>query len=302
MRTRRILAALGAALVYGCGGTVSTGGPASSTPTPTATPSGTPTATPTTSPSATPTPTAPPDSGSLSFSGAQYVRVSSPAVLSNLEYNGAANLMVEAWIRPASLAGTQTILAKSYDASRQGYSLALSSNGALSFEVMSNDPTFGHGLQYFTGASSPGVVSAGSWTHVAVVYDWLSAVYFYVNGNEISDAYCHSNIIGPNQNDLFIGAALVNAAPKRFFHGEIDEIRMWYIGRTPSQFQTQFIQPTMYTTLLGNEDGLLAYWPFDEGAGDIAADRGNGSLDGTLGIPGADAADPTWSTLHPFGN
>ncbi len=59
------------------------------------------------------------------------------------------------------------------------------------------------------------------------------------------------------------------------FDGIIDEVRIWNIPRTQND-----IQSYMYTALAGDETGLIGYWNFDDGSGDIAVDmKGN---DGTL--------------------
>jgi hypothetical protein len=51
----------------------------------------------------------------------------------------------------------------------------------------------------------------------------------------------------------------------------------------------------MNTKLDGNEPNLVAYWDFDEGAGQTAADVSGHGNNGTLGSSaGIDAADPCW--------
>ena len=60
------------------------------------------------------------------------------------------------------------------------------------------------------------------------------------------------------------------------YHGRFDELRIWLVMRTALQ-----IRENMHLTLDGTENGLIGYWPFNEGSGTIAHDivRGN---NGTL--------------------
>ena len=61
-----------------------------------------------------------------------------------------------------------------------------------------------------------------------------------------------------------------------FFHGQIDEIRIWNMARTPEE-----IKATMNRTLVGDEPGLVGYWNFDhDGAGDLSKNSNHGTLHG----------------------
>jgi hypothetical protein len=62
-----------------------------------------------------------------------------------------------------------------------------------------------------------------------------------------------------------------------YFNGEIDDFRIWNTARSESQ-----IQSNMYTELEGTESGLMAYYNFEEGAGDTLADRSGNGHDGSF--------------------
>src|SRR5204863_8042273 len=47
-----------------------------------------------------------------------------------------------------------------------------------------------------------------------------------------------------------------------YFNGQMDEISIWNVARTPGQ-----IQASMHRSLVGNESGLVGYWRFDETTG-----------------------------------
>jgi hypothetical protein len=61
--------------------------------------------------------------------------------------------------------------------------------------------------------------------------------------------------------------------PGRFWNGVIDDVRIWNVART-----SQEIQDNLAIELNGNEPGLVAYFPMNEGDGDTIADiTGNGN-------------------------
>jgi hypothetical protein len=61
------------------------------------------------------------------------------------------------------------------------------------------------------------------------------------------------------------------------FKGDIDEVRVWRCVRTAEE-----IKADMGRRLVGDEDGLAAYWRFDEGRGNRARDQTDNGHDGTL--------------------
>jgi len=73
----------------------------------------------------------------------------------------------------------------------------------------------------------------------------------------------------------------------QYFKGLIDEVRVWNKGRTQDQ-----IKNSMYSTLSGNEAGLVYYWRFDEGMGLLVNSLAMASY-GTLG-GGIATAEPRW--------
>ncbi|MBM4046872.1 MAG: hypothetical protein FJ279_17340 [Planctomycetes bacterium] len=74
------------------------------------------------------------------------------------------------------------------------------------------------------------------------------------------------------------------------WNGLLDEIRLWNVARTQAE-----IRSTMYSKLAGSEPGLVGYWNFDEGTGQVARDLSPSATHGQLGTSSsADSADPTW--------
>lgn len=115
----------------------------------------------------------------------------------------------------------------------------------------------------------------GQWYHVAITYDGKSAN-AYVNG-KLTASYPLDGFIDSRDSVLRIGG---RTKFRSFFQGQLDEIRIWNIART-----SQEIQSTMYTTLTGTEEGLVAYWNFDDSsAADKTAYNNHGSLVGDARI------------------
>ena len=74
-------------------------------------------------------------------------------------------------------------------------------------------------------------------------------------------------------------------------------MRVWDVVRTQAE-----IQDGMSLPLVGNEPGLIGYWGFSEGSGQIAGDKSVNGNDGQLGsTAGADANDPAWTIDVPPG-
>ena len=71
------------------------------------------------------------------------------------------------------------------------------------------------------------------------------------------------------------------------WYGTIDEVRVFDVALSQSD-----IQSTLYTELSGDEEGLVGYWDFNEGTGDVLYDQSGNENHGT--IYGA-----TWSDDFP---
>lgn len=131
------------------------------------------------------------------------------------------------------------------------------------------------------------------WIHFAMVYD-QTAVTLYVNGNYMAGVQgarkmpAGGGMLATVRTMLTIGGNPRGA----YFNGQIDELRMWNVARSQAD-----IMATMGTTLVGNEDGLVGYWKFDDGTGTTAKDSvtstGHTAHDGTLMAQSADTL-PTW--------
>ena len=113
-----------------------------------------------------------------------------------------------------------------------------------------NEIRYGFG---YGGTSSINVIVKGlktdnTWTHIATTFDGTNYKLF-VNGEEVNN-YTDAAGLTPLPTPVkFIGTKFI---------GKIDEVRMWNVARTQAE-----IQETMNDTLIGDETGLVAYYPMD---------------------------------------
>ncbi len=137
----------------------------------------------------------------------------------------------------------------------------------------------------FVGTASTREVPLNQWTHVAVSVSATKQVEYFINGIAAGswDAGARDVTIGPN---ITLGDNTV-----RRFNGMLEDVRIWNKSRTEAEIQADLAHP-----LTGWESNLVAYWNFDEGAGDTAHDRTTNGLDGTL------VNGPLWAaSTTPFG-
>jgi hypothetical protein len=112
------------------------------------------------------------------------------------------------------------------------------------------------------------------WYHLAGTYDGNEAAVF-VNGSRVKSQRLAGSM-AIDDSELFIGKGDPQWSSGEFFHGSVDEIRIWNIARSAEQ-----IQAAMKGNLTGKEAGLIAYWNFDLGqATDLSGHGSDGRLEG----------------------
>lgn len=126
-----------------------------------------------------------------------------------------------------------------------------------------------------------GVTPKHAWTHIAIVRE--GAKYdFYKNGTLVQ------SITDANPDLPNAVAWTISGRGFNFFKGQIDEVRFWNYPQSAAE-----IQGLMHQKLLGDEPGLVGYWDFDEGTGNVANDRSGQGADGVLGNGNASQM-PQW--------
>lgn len=164
---------------------------------------------------------------------------------------GGQKFTIEAWVKHDGESAENAIIAdKTKGTSTSGgYELGLSGSGVEMPFYIDLPGT------YNKVVSNSGV-PAHRWTHIAATYDG-NQISLYINGKLDAQTGAGGNM-EVNNLPLKIGTN-TSASNKMFFSGRIDELAIWDVARTQSQ-----IQNTYRSELIGNEDGLRAYWRFND--------------------------------------
>jgi hypothetical protein len=186
-------------------------------------------------------------------------------------------ITVEAWIKHDGQSDEDAyILHKREGGDGAGYSLGLVGQG----EEVTVQFTYAEGSARNETITSQAGVSVNRWTHVAVAYDG-NAMSLYLNG-KLDKQIGDDKGIGDSATSLQLGT---NAAGNdNFFSGQLDEIRIWNTARSALE-----IKENRFSELAGDENGLVAYYPF--GAGNPNADQGGGNDLTFQGDASAEARD-----------
>lgn len=113
--------------------------------------------------------------------------------------------------------------------------------------------------------------SLNSWTHLAIAYTGTT-INIYANG----ELRATQEVILNTQagGGLRIGSWFFNP-----FHGAIRDVRVWDVARTEAD-----IQAAMYESPAG-QDGLLGWWPLNDGVEDVAHDLSGNARNGAISSP-----------------
>ena len=132
------------------------------------------------------------------------------------------------------------------------------------------------------------------WFHFAFTREAGGGWIAYVNGEEFDNgnlpggALSIANqglILGQEQDEIGGGFDLNQA-----LHGMLDELRIWNLVRSEDEIRFH-----MNRVVNPNTDGLVAYYRFDEGEGQVLIDLTENGYDGRLGVENRDDdADPNW--------
>lgn len=117
-----------------------------------------------------------------------------------------------------------------------------------------------------------------SFVHLVSIYsNEAGKMYNYVNGVLSGEAALFPNTpIQGNDNPLVIGNAPWDFFSFQFY-GDMDEVRVWNRAKTQEEIKAQ-----MFTELDGTEEGLVAYYNFNQAADSTVPDAGPYGFDGIL--------------------
>ncbi|NRQ31396.1 PKD domain-containing protein [Nonomuraea sp. NN258] len=161
----------------------------------------------------------------LSFDGSSsWVTVPDSASLRLTE-----GMTVEAWVRPTTLASWRTLVMKQH-AGGFAYVLTASSD--------SNRP---HAVIHTTGEADIGsaaALSLNTWSHLATTYDGTT-LRLYVNGAQVGQRTAG----GPMRTDNGVLRIGGNSLWGEYFHGLIDEVRIYNRALSAAQIQADMTVP-----------------------------------------------------------
>gem|GEM_PF-2170912 len=132
----------------------------------------------------------------------------------------------------------------------------ISGKGGHAFRIVSGKADAGQAGSW-TQVQDPNTIEAG-WQHYAVTYDNSSqTMTLYRNGEQVSQKVG----VGPFGADSFV--QLGRWSTCCHFQGDMDEVRIWDHARSGDAISSDYDQ-----ALTGSEDGLVAYYNFNQGVAD----------------------------------
>jgi hypothetical protein len=96
------------------------------------------------------------------------------------------------------------------------------------------------------------------WHHVAVVGNGKNTI-LYLDGTAIKTGGSATSNYGSSSSPFQIAAGVWSGGEKNPFSGQLAEVRIWKVARTPAE-----IRATMQQRLTGQEAGLVGYWPLSK--------------------------------------
>ncbi len=204
-------------------------------------------------------------------------------------YDFADPMTLEMWVKPSSLPGTGE------------FDLVMSSRSRTLYIGINEDHKFFTSIRpnpsdYFEAIGTT-TVETNKWYHVSVSVEGNGELRLYVNAElEASTPVTTTFVMSTDWINLGGGYVYPSINYGHFFHGQMDEFRIWNSERSASQIRSEMFTAPISATML---NAALA-WQMNEGTGTSVVDLINGfNLD--LTSNGA-STSPTWVTSTiPFG-
>ena len=182
---------------------------------------------------------------------------------------------LEAWINPTSIpaggASGGQITFWGNQTSDQSNGLRLRGGSGVRHFFWGNDHDENFGIDIL-----PDTTGENGWHHLAFSYNGSESRWYW-NGAPLGSARASSDVNVANANHR-IGSRL-NA---EYFHGFIDEVRIWNKARSAAEIAADYDQE-----LAGNEPNLVAYFNFESGYADAAGGDNDGTPVGNATIAAA---------------
>ena len=210
----------------------------------------------------------------------------------NDAFNLGGESTLEAWVRAYTFAENRKFLGKIF------YNEPIDNGYVLGFENLHvYAEYFNPSIQQVPRPGDGPMPPDSSFVHIVSTYSISSgSIKSYVNGMLAGETTMFPNTpIAANDRPFIIGNAPWDLLSYQFY-GDMDEVRVWNIALTQEQ-----IQQNMHNQLLGDEEGLVAYYNFNTADAANVPDNGNNGFDGILS--NYDHTSTSWAASSaPVGN
>ena len=152
-----------------------------------------------------------------------------------------AGVTVEAWVKPGTMNGWETVVMKERGAAAHAYALYAHDGGACprrhrSISQRARWPAYHRTLR------GPATLPPGVWSHLAMTYDGAT-LRLFVNGSKVASR-AQSGPIDAGAGALRIGGN--NSWTGEFFQGKIDEVRIYNRALSQPEIETDMNTPIPY--------------------------------------------------------
>lgn len=199
---------------------------------------------------------------------------------------GSSAFTISGWVNPHQLTnkattyGTRNVFfARSSDRYSDNFEFGISESGNLDVYIDEN-------VEKFSKTFGNGELTVGQWHFFAIVFN-KGQVSIYLDEHEYF-GYFTGDSLNKVTSPVTLGATLHNNI---YFTGQLANISVWNYPCPPVEIQRHRYQP-----LVGNEQGLVAYWTLNEGQGKTVKDQTGNAHNGNL------RGNPSWDLAQlPFG-
>jgi len=195
-------------------------------------------------------------------------------------FNIGDELTLEMWVRAYTFGENRKVMGKMDDQFNNGYVM-----GFQNLNIYSE--IFNPNLQQIQYQNIGPIPKDSAFVHLVSTYSTTTMkLVDYLNGELVGELDIFpASPISPNDAHFIIGSAPWDAFSFQFY-GAVDEIRVWNKARTEAE-----IKEYMFKELKGDEEGLVAYYNFNNASDTIVPDESLNDNTGEL----RNSDDPCWS-------
>ena len=169
---------------------------------------------------------------------------------------GTGDFSIELWFKSAELIESSATIIRKKNGSRYFEIIPSSGNNGFPVFIFGNGPTVYH-------AYGDAQIDNDQWNHLTAVKSG-NFIKLYVNGVVSDSTNLPSQAYVDNDAPIVMGAVFESGTQS---FNLLDEVRLWNRALI-----TEEIENLMATELYGDEQGLVSYWNFNEGDGNLIND------------------------------